>query len=44
VRTSDGKQRTPEDDGFILVLPTPASPPIDLRAQISCDWRPGDAW
>jgi aminoglycoside 2'-N-acetyltransferase I len=44
VRTSAGKQRTPEDDGFILVLSTPASPPIDLRAQISCEWRPGDAW
>ena len=44
VRTPDGPQRTPEDDGYILVLPTPSSPPIDLAASISCDWRPGDVW
>jgi aminoglycoside 2'-N-acetyltransferase I len=37
-------QRTPEDDGYILVLATPASPPFDLAAPISCDWRPGDVW
>ena len=44
VRTPDGPQRTPEDDGFILVLPTASSPPIDLAAPINCDWRPGDVW
>ncbi len=44
VRTDDGLQRTPEDDGYILVLPTPSSPPLDLTAPISCDWRPGDVW
>ena len=26
VRTADGVQPTPEDDGYILVLPTPSSP------------------
>jgi aminoglycoside 2'-N-acetyltransferase I len=44
VRAPDGDQRTPEDDGFIMVLATPTSPPLDLSAPISCDWRPGDAW
>jgi aminoglycoside 2'-N-acetyltransferase I len=44
VRAPDGDQRTPEDDGFIMVLATRTSPPLDLSAPISCDWRPGDAW
>ena len=46
VRPSGGRppQRTPEDDGYILVLATPASPPLDITGPISCDWRPGDVW
>ncbi len=44
VRMPGGPQRTPEDDGYILVLPTPTSPELDLAAPISCDWRPGDVW
>jgi aminoglycoside 2'-N-acetyltransferase I len=44
VRTDTGLQRTPEEDGYVMVLPTPSSPPLDLDAAISCDWRPGDAW
>lgn len=44
VRTVDGPQRTPEEDGDILVLLTPASPPLDFVAALSCDWRPGDVW
>lgn len=44
VRTSDGTQRTPDEDGFILVLATPSSPPLDVTAPISCEWRPGDVW
>lgn len=44
VRTADGPRRTPDEEGFILVLPTPLSPPLDLAASISCDWRPGDVW
>jgi aminoglycoside 2'-N-acetyltransferase I len=44
VRTADGPRRTPDEEGFILVLPTPSSPPLDLAASISCDWRPGDVW
>jgi aminoglycoside 2'-N-acetyltransferase I len=44
VRTDDGPRRTPEDDGYILVLATPSSPSLDVRSPISCDWRQGDVW
>jgi aminoglycoside 2'-N-acetyltransferase I len=44
VRTSGGPQRTPEEDGYIMVLRTPSSPPLDVTAAISCEWRPGDVW
>ena len=44
VRTPDGPRRTPDEEGYILVLLTPSSPPLDLAAPISCDWRPGDVW
>jgi aminoglycoside 2'-N-acetyltransferase I len=44
VRTPDGPQRARDDEGYILVLRTPASPVFDLDEPISCDWRPGDAW
>ena len=39
-----GDQPTPDVDGFIMVLATPTTPPLDLAAPISCDWRPGDVW
>lgn len=44
VRTTDGTRRTPDEDGYILVLRTPSSPALDVAATISCDWRPGDVW
>ncbi len=44
VRAPDGPCRTPDEEGFILVLETPTSPRLDLSAPISCDWRPGDVW
>jgi aminoglycoside 2'-N-acetyltransferase I len=44
VRTTDGTVPTPDEDGYILVLPTPTSPPLDLADPISCEWRPGDVW
>lgn len=44
VRTEDGVRRTPDDDGYILVLPTSSSPPLDLKSPISCEWRAGDVW
>lgn len=44
VRTREGPRRTLEEDGYIMVLLTPTSPPLELTAPISCDWRPGDVW
>ena len=44
VRTPEGTIRTPEDDGWIMVLRTPSSPALDLDAPISCDPREGDVW
>ena len=44
VRTAAGERRTPDEDGGIMVLLTRATPPIDLGAPISCEWRPGDVW
>jgi aminoglycoside 2'-N-acetyltransferase I len=44
VRTAAGPRRTAADDGYILVLPTPTSPPLLAMPPISCEWRPGDVW
>jgi aminoglycoside 2'-N-acetyltransferase I len=46
VRTADGERPTPDEDGYILVLPTPTTPfvPLDLTLPLSCDWRSGDVW
>jgi len=44
VRSAAGALPSPDDDGYIMVLATSTSPPLDLDAPISCEWRPGDAW
>jgi aminoglycoside 2'-N-acetyltransferase I len=44
VRTPEGEQPTPGDDGYVMVLATPTSPPLDPAAPISCEERPGDDW
>lgn len=44
VRMPDGDRRTPDEEGYLLILRTPATPPIDLAASISCESRPGDVW
>lgn len=44
VRTPYGERPTPDDDGYIMVLETPTSPPLDLADQIICEARPGDVW
>jgi aminoglycoside 2'-N-acetyltransferase I len=40
--TPTGVTRTAEEDGYILVWP--ASPSLALDAELTCDWREGDAW
>jgi len=44
VRTAAGERRTTDEDGGIMVLLTPTTPPIELDAPISCEWRAGDVW
>lgn len=44
VRTATGERRTPDEDGGVMVLLTPTTPPIELGAPISCEWRSGDVW
>jgi aminoglycoside 2'-N-acetyltransferase I len=39
-----GREATPDEDGGILVLPTPACSSLDTRLPITCDWRAGDVW
>jgi aminoglycoside 2'-N-acetyltransferase I len=41
VQTVSGREATPEEDGYILVLPRPG---LELTAPIACEWRPGDVW
>ena len=40
--TPDGIVRTPEEDGYIYVLEL--SEPLDVGAELTCDWREGDVW
>ena len=40
--TPTGIVRTADDDGSIYVLRVAA--PIDLAAELICDWRDGDVW
>lgn len=40
----EGRLRTEEDDGGVLVLRTPRTGQIDLNAPITCDHRFGDVW
>jgi aminoglycoside 2'-N-acetyltransferase I len=44
VRAAEGLRATPDEDGYVMVLLTPAAPSLDLNAAISCEWRPGDVW
>ena len=44
VRTATGDEETPDDDGYIMVLVTPTTGPLDPTTTISCDWRAGDVW
>jgi aminoglycoside 2'-N-acetyltransferase I len=40
--TPDGIRRTPEEDGYVYVLEVDG--PLDLTAELTCDWREGDLW
>ena len=40
--TPAGIRRTEDEDGWIYVLP--GALPLDLSAELTCDWREGDGW
>lgn len=40
--TPDGPRRTPDQEGFVYVLPGVVS--LDLSGKITCDWRHGSLW
>ncbi|MGH9384213.1 MAG: GNAT family N-acetyltransferase [Vicinamibacterales bacterium] len=44
VNGARGRERTPDDDGSIMILRTSRSPDLDLDGEIVCDWRRGDVW
>ena len=39
-----GRERTPADDGDVMLLCTPRSPRLEFDGAIVCDWRSGDVW
>ncbi len=42
VITPGGLRRTPEEEGWIYVLPVSA--PLSLSGDLACDWREGAVW
>lgn len=40
--TPTGPQRTPDDDGTILIFPVMIG--LDTSEELMCDWRAGDVW
>ncbi len=40
--TPDGVVATPDEEGYVLVLP--GTVPLDLEGELTCDWRDGDVW
>lgn len=39
-----GLERTPDDDGGIMILRTPRTSHLNLDGDIAADWRGGDVW
>ena len=45
VRRADGRvDRTPDEDGYVMILRTPSTPSLDEAATLMCEDRPGDVW
>jgi aminoglycoside 2'-N-acetyltransferase I len=42
IRTEEGLLSTPDEQ--VMILPLPRTPPIDLDAPLSAEWRPGELW
>jgi aminoglycoside 2'-N-acetyltransferase I len=39
-----GRERTPGEDGGVMILRTSRTPRLALDGEIVCDWRRGDVW
>ncbi len=44
VDTPNGRRRTADEDGSIMVLRTLRSPSLNLTSDLVADWRTGDVW
>jgi aminoglycoside 2'-N-acetyltransferase I len=44
VSAPGGRIRTADDDDGVMVLRTVHTTDLDLTADLTCDWRPGDVW
>jgi aminoglycoside 2'-N-acetyltransferase I len=44
VRARDGDVPTPDEDGNVMILRTPRTGRLAIRATLRCPWRPGDVW
>lgn len=44
IRTATGLVRTPEEDGQVMILRLPHTPPLDRTAPLSAEWRQGELW
>jgi aminoglycoside 2'-N-acetyltransferase I len=44
VETLHGRERTPDDDGSVMILRTSRTPRLNLDEEIVCASRPGDVW
>jgi aminoglycoside 2'-N-acetyltransferase I len=46
IRQRDGRrERSPDEDGGIMVRRTPSTPPgLDITLPLAVDWRPGEVW
>lgn len=42
IRTADGGLATPDEE--VMILRLPATPPLDLAAPLSAEWRDGELW
>ncbi len=42
IRTDTGLLPTPDEE--IMIMRTPQTPPLDLTAQITAEWREGELW
>lgn len=44
VRTAAGLLRTPEEEGNVMILRLPQTPPLNLTRPLSAEWREGELW